>query len=60
MVIFLYVIPLLNSMVKVKFGSHSMAMYYKDLFDFILYVPVNNLQLCPDGSSWVEPVLSKD
>ena len=31
------------------------------LFDLILYVLVNNyLQLCGDGSSWVEPVLSKD
>ena len=24
----------------------------------IVYVPVNNFQLCWDGSSWVEPVLS--
>ena len=30
------------------------------LFDLILYVPVNNFQLCLDGSSWVEPELSKD
>ena len=30
------------------------------LFDLIIYVPVNNFQLCQDGSSWVEPVLSKD
>ena len=29
------------------------------LFDFILYVPVNNLSVIPDGSSWVEPVLSR-
>ena len=28
------------------------------LFDLIPYVPVNNLS--GDGSSWVEPVLSKD
>ena len=28
------------------------------LFDLILKVPVNNFQLCLDGSSWVEPVLS--
>ena len=30
------------------------------LFDLILYIPVNNFQLCQDGSSLVEPVLSKD
>ena len=29
------------------------------LFDLIFHVPVNNFQLCQDGSSWVEPVLSK-
>ena len=28
--------------------------------DLILYTPVNNLQLCQDRSSEVEPVLSKD
>ena len=30
------------------------------LFNLILYIPVNNFQLCLDGSSWVEPVLCKD
>ena len=30
------------------------------LFGLILYVPVNNFHLSRDGSSWVEPVLSKD
>ena len=30
------------------------------MFDFILYVTINNFPLCQDGSSWVEPVLSKD
>ena len=31
------------------------------LFDLILYVRVNNFSvICWDGSSWVEPVLSKD
>ena len=30
------------------------------MFDLILYVPGNNLQLCRDGSYWVESVLSKD
>ena len=29
-----------------------------DLFDVILYVPSTIFQLCRDGSSWVEPVLS--
>ena len=27
-------------------------------FDLILYVPSTIFQLCRDGSSWVEPVLS--
>ena len=31
-----------------------------DLFDLILYVPSTIFQLNRDGSSWVEPVLSKD
>ena len=30
------------------------------LFHLIQNVPVSNLQLCRDGSSWVEPVQSKD
>ena len=30
------------------------------LFDLILYVPSTIFQLCRDGSSCVEPVLSKD
>ena len=30
------------------------------LFDLILYVPSTIFQLYRDGSSWVEPVLSKD
>ena len=30
------------------------------LFDLILYVPSTIFQLNRDGSSWVEPVLSKD
>ena len=29
-------------------------------FDLILNAPVNNFQLCQDGFSWVEPVLSKE
>ena len=31
-----------------------------NLFDLILYVPSTIFQLNRDGSSWVEPVLSKD
>ena len=30
------------------------------LFNLILYVPSTIFQLCRDGSSWVEPVLSYD
>ena len=30
------------------------------LFDLILNIPSTIFQLCRDGSSWVEPVLSKD
>ena len=28
-------------------------------FDLILYVPLTIFQLCRDGFSWVEPVLSR-
>ena len=28
------------------------------LFDLILYVPSTIFQLCRDGSSWIEPVVS--
>ena len=28
------------------------------LFDLILYIPSTIIQLCREGSSWVEPVLS--
>ena len=31
---------------------------YVCLIDLILYVPSTIFQLCRDGSSWVEPVLS--
>ena len=30
------------------------------LVDLVLYVTVKIFQLCRDGSSWVEPILSKD
>ena len=38
-----------------KFHSSARCCF---LFDLILYVPVNNLSVMSDGSSWVEPVLS--
>ena len=31
---------------------------FRTLFDLILYVPSTIFQLCRDGSSWVEPLLS--
>ena len=37
----------------------SMDMFVFVLFVLILYVTDNNFQLCWDGSSWVEPVLSR-
>ena len=42
-----------------KFDCCLIYMYA--LFDLLrLYIPVNIFQLCQDGSSQVEPVLSKD
>ena len=37
-------------------------LFYLDLFlfDLILYAPVNIFQLCQNGLSGVEPILSKD
>ena len=32
----------------------------KYLFELLLYIPVNMFSVMSDGSSWVEPVLSKD
>ena len=55
-----------------KFGKHRLsshwltAIFHRSskaffcLFDLIPYVPVNNFSVMSDGSSWVEPVLSKD
>ena len=31
-----------------------------DLFDLILYIPVNSFSIMQDRSSWFEPVLSRD
>ena len=42
-------------MVTLKIRSSS-----ANLFELILYVPSTTLQLNRDGSTWVEPVLSKD
>ena len=42
-------------------GLHCLQKYpftFVCLFDLILYVPSTISQLCRDGSSWVEPVLS--
>ena len=39
-------------------ASHFYSLF--DLFDLILYVPSTIFQLCRDGSSWMEPVLSYD
>ena len=49
----------LNAIKKKVFYSRGI---YHDfcLFDLILYVPSTIFQLNRDGSSWVEPVLSKD
>ena len=43
--------------------SYNTIAYKTDLFclfDLILYIPINIFQLCPDGVSCVEPVLSRD
>ena len=54
-------LKILNSGIILKTFTHgdiTWAVFC--LFDLILYIPVKNfLQLCPEGSSWVEPVLSK-
>ena len=39
---------------------HVSCSYMNKDFDLILYVPSTIFQLNRDGSSWVEPVLSKD
>ena len=42
----------------VKFHDHVISKSVLFLFDSILYIPSTIFQLCRDGSSWVEPVLS--
>ena len=42
-----------------SFCTHKKFGYLGWFVDLILYIPVNNFSLCQDGSSWVEPVLSK-
>ena len=44
----------------IKYPNKSVQMKILFLFDLILYVPSTIFQLNRDGSSWVEPVLSKD
>ena len=47
--------------IKKKILNQCMLLdWFVYLIDLSLYCPVNNLQLRRDGSSWVEPVLSKD
>ena len=46
------------SLIRVFPVSYSDKLFV--LFYLILYLPVNNFQLSWEGSSWVEPELSKD
>ena len=41
-------------------GMHRSNLIMNCLFDLILYIQVNNFSVMLDGSSWVEPILSKD
>ena len=47
-----------KSLTCLPFASECVCWFNLDLFDMILYVPSTIFQLCRDGSSWVEPVLS--
>ena len=47
----------INAIVK-NIGSNIRLFANDFLLDWILYVPSAIFQLCRDGSSWVEPVLS--
>ena len=49
-----------DRMTEICVAFYTPVLSLNSLFDLILYVPVNTFQLCRDGSSWVEPVLSKD
>ena len=49
--------PFVLVYVLVESCSFNNAFY---LFGLIIYVPVNNFSVMPDGPSWVEPVLSMD
>ena len=48
----------LKQVVAEKTVTKNVHMCYIVLFDLFLYVPSTIFQLCRDGSSWVEPVLS--
>ena len=46
-----------------EFPGHTFLISFSEycfvcLFDLVLYIPSKIFQLCRDGSSWVEPVLS--
>ena len=53
---------LFSEQIFLHFPSHSVThdrfLCFLFLFDLILYFPPTIFQLCRDGSSWVEPVLS--
>ena len=54
-----------EAQIKVIFSKSARCAYDVEsvficLFDLILYVPSTIFQINRDGSSWVEPVLSKD
>ena len=38
--------------------AYNISATEKQDFDLIIYLPSTIFQLCRDGSSWVEPVLS--
>ena len=50
-------VPLVANGVMDDFFYLEITPMYFFLFDLILYVPVNNLQLRLDGSSWVEGLM---
>ena len=54
MLIMLHTKDILKNGPGKKGNIHS----YCFLFDLILYVPSTIFQICREGSSWVEPVLS--
>ena len=47
-----------DTFMEIEDGLTDGTLNSNALFDLILYVPSTIFQLCRDGSSWVEPVLS--